>query len=52
MTQAQVQTHETSPKLYTYDEFIEWYPDSTLRYELHNGVIVEMPHQLATMKML
>ncbi|MBD2778033.1 Uma2 family endonuclease [Iningainema tapete] len=30
-------------KLFTFDEFIEWYPDSILRYELHNGVIVEMP---------
>ncbi len=30
-------------KLFTFDEFIEWYPDSTLRYELHKGVIVEMP---------
>ncbi len=30
-------------KLFTFDEFIEWYPDSKLRYELHKGVIVEMP---------
>lgn len=30
-------------KLLTFEEFIEWYPDnSTTRYELHNGVIVEM----------
>jgi Uma2 family endonuclease len=28
----------------TFDEFIEWYPeDSEVRYELHDGVIVEMP---------
>ncbi|MUG91029.1 Uma2 family endonuclease [Scytonema sp. UIC 10036] len=41
MTQAQTQT-ET--KLYTFDEFIEWYPiDSEVRYELYDGVIVEMP---------
>lgn len=40
MTQAQAQAEL---KLYTFDEFIEWYPDSLLRYELHNGVIVEMP---------
>jgi Uma2 family endonuclease len=36
---------QTQPlqKLYSFDEFIEWYPEnSTLRYELHNGVIVEM----------
>jgi Uma2 family endonuclease len=28
----------------TFDEFIKWYPeDSEVRYELHDGVIVEMP---------
>ncbi len=37
MTQAQ-------PKIYTFDEFIEWYPEnSVVRYELHDGIIVEMP---------
>jgi Uma2 family endonuclease len=31
-------------KLYTYDEFIAWYPEnSVLRYELHDGVIIEVP---------
>ncbi|MDJ0676619.1 MAG: Uma2 family endonuclease [Calothrix sp. MO_167.B42] len=30
-------------KLTTFDEFIEWYPDNGVRYELHKGVIVEMP---------
>jgi Uma2 family endonuclease len=31
-------------KLYTFDEFIEWYPEnSTLKYELHEGMIIEMP---------
>ena len=31
-------------KLYTFDEFIEWYPEnSEVHYELHDGVIVEMP---------
>ncbi|NJL60588.1 MAG: Uma2 family endonuclease [Methylacidiphilales bacterium] len=41
MTQAQAQT-ET--KIYTFDEFIELYPEnSEVRYELHDGVIVEMP---------
>ncbi|AFY33009.1 protein of unknown function DUF820 [Calothrix sp. PCC 7507] len=41
MTQAQAQTE---PKLYTFDEFIEWYPEtSKVRYELHDGVIVEVP---------
>ncbi len=43
MTQAQIQT-QTKPKIYTFDKFIEWYPEnSSLRYELHNGVIIEMP---------
>lgn len=27
----------------TFDEFIEWYPNTEVRYELHDGVIVEMP---------
>ena len=41
MTQTQTLT---KPKLYTFDEFIEWYPDnSALRYELHKGAIIEMP---------
>ncbi|MGJ5673802.1 MAG: Uma2 family endonuclease [Nostochopsis sp.] len=31
------------PKLLTFDEFIEWYPNDGKRYELHKGVIVEMP---------
>ncbi|MEH1844786.1 MAG: Uma2 family endonuclease [Nostoc sp.] len=31
-------------KLVTFDEFIAWYPESSDRhYELHDGVIVEMP---------
>ncbi|VXD22999.1 conserved hypothetical protein [Planktothrix serta PCC 8927] len=39
MTQAQ-----TEPKLYSFDEFIEWYPEnSAVRYELHEGVIIKMP---------
>jgi Uma2 family endonuclease len=43
MTQSQIQT-ETEPRLYTFDEFIEWYPEnSEVRYELHDGVIIEMP---------
>ena len=42
-TQAQAQA-QTEPKLYTFDEFIKWYPEnSEFRYELHDGVIVEMP---------
>jgi len=39
MTQAQAET-----KIYSFDEFITWYTEnSKLRYELHNGVIIEMP---------
>lgn len=31
-------------KQVTFDEFIAWYPESSDRhYELHDGVIVEMP---------
>jgi Uma2 family endonuclease len=39
MTQTQAE-----PKTFTFDEFIAWYPEnSELRYELHHGVIIEMP---------
>jgi len=34
-------TH-TLPKTVTFEEFIEWYPNDGVRYELHNGVIIEM----------
>ncbi len=34
---------QTLPKLITFAEFIDWYPNTGTRYELHNGVIVEMP---------
>jgi Uma2 family endonuclease len=35
---------QTIPKTVTFDEFAAWYPeDSIRRYELHHGVIVEMP---------
>lgn len=27
----------------TFEEFIEWYPNTGIRYELHDGVIIEMP---------
>jgi Uma2 family endonuclease len=34
---------QAPPKLLTFDEFIAWYPENSgTRYELHNGVIVEM----------
>lgn len=40
---------QTAPKLMTLEEFLDWYPDGCGRYELHNGVIVEMqpigPHE-------
>ncbi len=31
------------PKPVTYEEFIEWFPNDGKRYELRNGVIIEMP---------
>ena len=35
---------QTLPKLLTFKEFVNWYPDkSEYRYELHDGVIVQMP---------
>lgn len=35
---------QTSPRLTKFDEFIAWYPEnSEHRYELHDGIIVEMP---------
>ncbi|MCC5615465.1 Uma2 family endonuclease [Nostoc sp. CHAB 5836] len=34
---------QTIPKLVTFEQFIEWYPSNGARYELHKGVIVEMP---------
>ncbi|NET82593.1 MAG: Uma2 family endonuclease [Moorea sp. SIO1F2] len=39
MTQAKAEQ-----KLYSFDEFISWYPEnSEVRYELYDGVIIEMP---------
>lgn len=34
---------QTLPKLVTFEQFIESYPSNGVRYELHKGVIVEMP---------
>jgi Uma2 family endonuclease len=34
---------QTLPRLATFEQFIEWYPSNGVRYELHKGVIVEMP---------
>ncbi|XZO03358.1 MAG: Uma2 family endonuclease [Microcoleus sp.] len=35
---------QTISKTITFDEFVAWYPDNSVhKYELHNGVIVEMP---------
>jgi Uma2 family endonuclease len=35
---------QTITKTITFDEFVAWYPENSVhRYELHNGVIVEMP---------
>jgi Uma2 family endonuclease len=33
---------QTLTKPVTFDKFIQWYPETGLRYELHNGVIIEM----------
>ena len=33
---------QTLTKPVTFDEFIQGYPETGLRYELHNGVIIEM----------
>jgi Uma2 family endonuclease len=33
---------QTLPKTVTFDEFITWYPETGVRYELHNGEIIEM----------
>ncbi|NJR18500.1 MAG: Uma2 family endonuclease [Calothrix sp. CSU_2_0] len=35
---------QTEVKIFTFDEFIEWYPENSEKhYELHDGIIVEMP---------
>jgi Uma2 family endonuclease len=35
---------QTITKTVTFDEFVGWYPENSVhRYELHNGVIVEIP---------
>ena len=35
---------QTISKTITFDEFVAWYPENSVHnYELHNGVIVEMP---------
>src|SRR4028119_354241 len=35
---------QTQTKTVTFDEFVTWYPENSVhKYELHNGVIVEMP---------
>jgi Uma2 family endonuclease len=38
---------QTLRKLVTFEEFVEWKPDGR-RYELHDGVIVEMPQPSPT----
>lgn len=32
----------------TFEEFIAWYPDTGKRYELHDGIILEMPKPTGT----
>jgi Uma2 family endonuclease len=35
---------QTISKTITFDEFVAWYPENSVhKYELHNGVIVEIP---------
>ena len=35
---------QTISKTITFDEFVAWYPENSVhKYELHNGVLVEMP---------
>jgi len=35
---------QTITKTFTFDEFVEWYPENSVhKYELYNGVIIEMP---------
>ncbi|KAM3101847.1 Uma2 family endonuclease [Phormidesmis sp. 146-12] len=45
MVQAQAENLvQAAPKRMTFDEFINWYPEnSEYRYELHEGLVVEMP---------
>ena len=33
---------QTTIKLLTFEEFLEWYPDGKGRFELRNGIRVEM----------
>ena len=37
-----VEPHWVEPQLMTLEEFLDWYPDGYGRYELWNGVVVEM----------
>ena len=30
------------PERMSFEEFLEWYPESGRRYELHNGIVIEM----------
>ncbi len=33
---------QVAPQRLTFEEFLEWYPDGRGRYELHEGVILEI----------
>ena len=35
-------------KTVTFEEFIAWYPNTGKRYELHDGIIIEMPKPTGT----
>ena len=34
---------QLASKSITFEEFINWYPNNGIRYELNNGIIIEMP---------
>jgi Uma2 family endonuclease len=39
---------QSLPNTATFEDFIAWYPDTGKRYELHDGIIVEMPKPTGT----
>lgn len=44
MVQAESQITQATAQRMTFDEFMVWYPEnSEHRYELHRGLVVEMP---------
>ncbi|MES1022126.1 hypothetical protein ABN584_04370 [Gloeocapsa sp. BRSZ] len=33
---------QTLPERMSFTEFVKWHPDNGRRYELHNGIVIEM----------